>query len=116
MDVKPCLLTSLTQRNAMAIEDLHDVSHLSVVELYAVYVGIAESDLNWRRRAMYGDTQPPPGHSEFRPIPFDLFDQRFMAAQNTVGGETRLRQRLSRQAAAYRVDIDAVVSRIQQAA
>ncbi len=47
----------------MAIEGLQDLSQLTVEELYAVYVDIAESDLIWRRRAMYGDTQPPPGHS-----------------------------------------------------
>lgn len=100
----------------MAIEGLPDLSQLTVLELYAVYVDVAESDFDWRRKAMYGDTQPPPGHSEFRPIPFDLFHQRFLAAQNTVGDETRLRQRLSRQAAAYRVDVESAVTRIQQAA
>ena len=100
----------------MAIEGLQDFSHLSLAQLYAIYVQVAESDLNWRRKAMYGDTQIPPRHSEFRPLPFDVFGQRFMAAQNTVGGEARLRQRLSRQAAAYRIDVASAVSRIQQAA
>jgi hypothetical protein len=100
----------------MAIEGLHDLSQLSVTELYAVYVDIAESDFNWRRKTMYGDTPPTSGHSEFRPLPFDLFHQRFLAAHSTVGGEARLRQRLSRQAAAYRVDIDSAVTRLQQAA
>lgn len=100
----------------MAIEGLQDFSQLSVAELYAIYVDVAESDLNWRRKAVYGDAQIPPGHSEFRPLPFAVFDQRFMAAQNTVGGEARLRQRLSRQAAAYRIDVASAVSRIQQAA
>ncbi len=100
----------------MAIEGLQDLSQLTVVELYAVYVEIAKSDFKWRRKAMYGDTQPPPGHSEIRPLPFDLFHQRFLAAQTTVGGESRLRQRLSRQAAAYRVDVNSAVTRIQQAA
>jgi hypothetical protein len=103
-------------RNAMAIEGLQDLSQLTVEELYAVYVDVAESDSNWRRKAMYGDTQPPPGHFKFRPLPFSHFQQRFLAAQSTVGGEARLRQRLSRQAAAYRVDVDSAVTRIQQAA
>lgn len=100
----------------MAIEGLQDLSQLTVVELYMVYVGVAESDFNWRRRAMYGDTPPPPGHCEFRPLPFNLFRHRFLAAQSTVGGDTRLRQRLSRQAAAYRVDVDFAATHIQQAA
>lgn len=100
----------------MAIEELHDLTQLNVAELYAVYIGVAESDLNWRRRTMYGDTPPPPGHAEFRPLPFELFQQRFQAAQNTVGGDSRLRRRLSRQAAAYRVDVHAAVTRLQQAA
>lgn len=100
----------------MAIEGLQDLSELTVLELYAVYVDVAESDLNWRRKAMYGDTRPPSGHSEFRPLPFDLFLQRFLAVQTTAGGEARLRQRLSRQAAAYRVDVDSAATRIQQAA
>ena len=100
----------------MAIEDLQDLSHLTVVELYAIYVDVAESDLNWRRKAMYGNTQPPPGHSALRPLPFELFDQRFVAAQSASGGEARLRQRVSRQAAAYRIDVASAVSRIQQAA
>ena len=100
----------------MAIEGLKDLAQLSVVELYAVYVDIAESDLNWRRRAMYGDTQPLAGHSVFRPLPFEVFVERFHAAQKTTDGEAILRQRLSRQAAAYRVDIDIAVTRFQQAA
>ena len=100
----------------MAIEGLHDLSQLSVTELYAVYLGIAESDFNWRRKAMYGDTPPPQGHFKFRPLPFNLFQQRFLATHNTVGGEARLRQRLSRQAAAYRVDVESAVTRLQQAA
>ena len=100
----------------MAIEGLQDLSLLTVEELYAVYVDVAASDSDWRRKTMYGDTQPPPGHSEIRPLPFDLFHQRFLVAQGTAGGEARIRQRLSRQAAAYRVDVESAVTRIQQAA
>ena len=100
----------------MAIEGLKDLSQLTVVELYAFYVDVAESDSDWRRSAMYGDTPPPAGHSVFRPLPFEVFVERFQAAQKSVGGEAILRQRLSRQAAAYRDDINSSVTRYQQAA
>ena len=100
----------------MAIEGLYDLSDLSVHELYAVYRAIAESDLKWRLRTMYGDTLPPQGNAEFRPLPFSLFHQRFIAAQGFEGGESMLRQRLSRQAAAYQVDVDQAVACLQQQA
>jgi hypothetical protein len=99
----------------MAIEGLNDLSSLSVRELYAVYRGIAESDLKWRLRTMYGDKSPV-GRAEFRPLPFELFHERFVAAQGLDRGESMLRERLSRQAAAYRVDVDSAIARLQQAA
>ena len=99
----------------MAIEGLYDLSSLSVRELYAVYRGIAESEQNWRLRTMYGDTLPE-GRAEFRPLPFEIFYQRFVAAQGLERGESMLRERLSRQATAYRVDVDSAIARLQQAA
>ncbi len=91
----------------MAIQSLQDLSNLSISELYTVYLGIARADHKWRVRAMYGDQPRPIGHSVFRPLPLVHFAQRLEAAQGIVGGERSLRSRLARQAAAYRIDIQA---------
>lgn len=99
----------------MAIGGLNDLSSLDVTELYAVYRGIAESDMNWRMRTMYGDGKPEP-KQEFRPLPFDVFQERFRAACGLENGEAMFRERLARQAAAYRVDVDLTLSRPQRAA
>jgi hypothetical protein len=98
----------------MAIEGLNDLSSLDMNELYAVYRQIAESDIDWRLRTMYGDRRPP-AHS-FRPLSFEVFRQRFEAACRLEQGESMLRERLSRQAAAYRVDVDLAISGLQRAA
>ncbi len=100
----------------MSISLLHDFSVLDLNELYAVYVAIARADHQWCARAMYGDTTPPFGHSIFRPLSQNQFTARLTAAQELAGGESLLRQRLSRQAAAYRVDVEAELSRTCQAA
>lgn len=100
----------------MSINLLHDLSPLDANELYAVYLAIALADHHWRARAMYGDTKPPTGHSIFRPLSSNQFAARMSAAQRFAGGESLLRQRLSRQAAAYRVDVNAELLRIRQAA
>ncbi len=91
----------------MAIQSLQDLSGLSLSELYTVYLAIARADHQWRIRAMYGDQARPIGHSVFRPLPLAHFAQRLEAAQGIMGGEQSLRGRLSRQAAAYRIDIQA---------
>jgi hypothetical protein len=89
----------------MAIESLEDLSSLSVAELYSVYVAIARADHRWRIRALYGDQPRPAGHSEFRPLPMVHFEDRLRSAREIVGGEKSLRARLSRQAAAYKIDV-----------
>lgn len=99
----------------MAIEGLYDLSSLDVAELYAVYRAIAESDMNWRLRTMYGDRKPN-RQFEFRPLSFELFQERFEAACQLEHGESMLRERLSRQAAAYRVDVGLTIARLQRAA
>ena len=91
----------------MAIQSLQDLSELSLSELYTVYLAIARADHKWRIRAMYGDQPRPIGHSVFRPLPMVHFEHRLDAAQGIVGGERSLRARLSRQAAAYRIDVPA---------
>lgn len=91
---------------SVAIKGLEDLVGLDVDQLYAVYLGIARADWNWRRMATYGKAEPPPGHAQFRPLPFAVFEQRMVAAEQTVGGGSVLRQRLSRQAAAYGVCVD----------
>ncbi len=100
----------------MPIQSLRDLSEFNLDELYAVYLGIANADHQWRMRAMYGDAEAATGHSEFRPLSLQQFQQRLDAAQAVTCGETKLRQRLSRQAAAYEVDVDSQLFRNRQAA
>ena len=100
----------------MAIESLADLSDLSFAELYAVYLAIAQSDHDWRVRTMYGQSGPPTGHVEFRPLSEAQFLQRVQKAKSISGGELMLRNRLARQAAAYGVDIDAELAHVRQAA
>ncbi|MGB7325307.1 MAG: hypothetical protein WBD31_10590 [Rubripirellula sp.] len=95
---------------------LQDLSKLSVTQLYAVYLGIARADWKWRRTAVYGAAAPPPGHASFRPLTFDVFQERMATASSVLRGDESLRARLSRQAAAYRVDVDAAISSHSQAA
>jgi hypothetical protein len=100
----------------MPISPVHNLSLLDSNELYAVYQAIALADHHWRARAMYGDTTPPTGHSVFRPLSREQFVARLSAARTFAGGELLLRRRLSRQAAAYRVDVNEELARICQAA
>ena len=100
----------------MPFESLHDLSTLSSDELYMVYLAIARADHQWRVRALYGDTAPPAGHNEFRPLSRELFSERLATAKTMVGGESVLRQRLSRQAAAYGVNVEAELSRLSKVA
>ncbi len=100
----------------MAIESLQDLSHLSSAELYEVYLPIAMADHRWRLRTLYGDGSPPTGHHAFRPLPYPQFEQRLLLAQTIDNGEQLLRRRLSRQAAAYEVDIQRVLGYQRQAA
>lgn len=99
----------------MAIEGLQDLSSMEVTELYAVYREIAESDRNWRLRTLHGDDKPDV-EAAFRPLSFDLFRERFEAACRLDHGESMFRERLARQAAAYAVDVDSAISRLQRAA
>lgn len=100
----------------MAIESLTDLTGLSFAELYAVYLAIARSDHQWRVRTLYGDAEPPLGHVEFRPLSESQFNQRLEMARTIPGGETLLRCRLARQAAAYQVDVQAELRPERQAA
>lgn len=100
----------------MPIELQHDLSSLNLSELYTVYLAIALADHKWRVRTMYGDVAPLAGHHEFRPLAIEQFDARIDSARTMVGGESLLRQRLARQASAYRVDVDTELSRMRQAA
>ncbi len=89
----------------MAFTGLQDLSGYSVKQLYDVYMAVAEADWKWRRTAVYGATEPPPGHAMFRPLSFDVFAQRIETAGTMEDGDASLRDRLARQAAAYRVDV-----------
>ena len=100
----------------MAIRGLRDLSNLSLGQLYAVYVGVAQADWNWRCRAAHGTAVPPPGRSGFRPLPFAVFEHRVQAARAMAHGDRTLRNRLARQAAAYRVDVEALIAQTAQAA
>lgn len=93
----------------MAFTGLQDLSGFNVEQMYDVYLAIAKADWKWRRTAVYGAAEPPPGHAMFRPLSFDVFAQRMASAASVVGGEKTLRSRLARQAAAYKVDAMKVV-------
>ena len=94
----------------MAIESLADLSDLSWEQLYAVYLAIAKNDHSWRLQTMYGDEPVPQGHAEFRPLSQLQFNERISRAQGIAGGESMLRVRLARQAAAYQVDVPGVLT------
>lgn len=99
----------------MAMDSLHDLSTLTVPELYAVYRAIAQADYRWRIQSFYGEAPPPKGHSEFRPLPLCHFQERFMAAQSVAGGDAAFRGQLARQAVAYRVDVRGALDHCQAA-
>ena len=100
----------------MAIDTLVDLSGLSVDELYAVYLAIAQSDHQWRLRTLYGEQLPPRGHNEFRPLSEQQFQQRLDMARTIPEGESLLRQRLARQAAAYDVNVRQATTQLRGAA
>lgn len=100
----------------MAIESLADLSELSFTELYAVYLAIARSDHRWRVQTLHGEQGPSFGHVEFRPLSEEQFRHRLNVAQTIAGGESMLRSRLARQAAAYEVDVRAELAPLRQAA
>ncbi|WP_145176532.1 hypothetical protein [Rubripirellula lacrimiformis] len=92
------------------------MSNLSVEQLYSVYLAVARADWLWRRRAVYGATTPPPGHAEFRPLAFPVFKLRMDTVASVLRGDTILRERLSRQASAYGIDIASAMTIQSQAA
>ncbi|TWU58446.1 hypothetical protein Poly51_12240 [Rubripirellula tenax] len=100
----------------MAINGLQDLSKLSIAQMYAVYLSIARADWMWRRAAVYGVAEPPPGHAAFRPLAYEVFEQRMNLASTVFRGDQSLRDRLSRQAAAYRVDVQAAIAGASKAA
>ncbi len=100
----------------MPIQALHDLSNLTVDELYAVYQAIARADHHLRTEALYGKADPPPGHFEHRPLPRVDFSERFRLAERIVGGEAMFRSRLARQAVAYQIDVPTLVERLRAAA
>lgn len=100
----------------MAIQTRHDLSLLPVDELYAVYLAVARADHRMRTDALYGNSQPPPGHYEHRPLPRRDFEERLGLARRMAGGEAGFRGRIARQAAAYEVDIPAVLDHLRAAA
>jgi len=74
-------------------------------DLYSVYFEVAKRDHACRRAALYGKQTPPPGHTPFRPIPFEHFETRFLAASAVAGGEDIFRRQLARQAQVYGVTV-----------
>ncbi len=100
----------------MAIGPLQNLIGLETDDLYLVYVAVARADHRHRISAMYGDAGPPPGHAPFRVVSRDCFTQRMQLAAQLHGGQASLLGRLSRQAAAYGVDIPAEIARQRQAA
>lgn len=100
----------------MAIESLPDLSGLSVGELYAVYLAVANADHQWRLQALYGTAEPPLGHSELHQLPITEFENRFHLAQSIAHGEEMMRARIARQAAAYKINVSDVLARLRQAA
>lgn len=80
-------------------------------DLYAIYFEVAKRDHDCRRAALYGKQTPPPGHTPFRPIPFEHFETRFLAASAVVGGEDIFRRQLARQAQVYGVIVSSISTR-----
>ncbi|MCC9643990.1 hypothetical protein LOC71_17035 [Rhodopirellula sp. JC740] len=89
----------------MAIGPLTDVSKLSIDRLYDLYHLIAERDHAFRVQSQYGNTPPPEGHCEFRPLGRQTFVQRVLH-YDSLSAEigAAFRARLSRQAQAYGID------------
>ena len=100
----------------MPLNSLYDLSDLSSSELYAVYLAIARADHSWRVQTLCGDAEPPAGHLVFRPLSVQQFHNRLETASTMADGQSMLRQRLSRQAAAYGIDVASELSRLRQAA
>lgn len=102
----------------MAIGPLMDVSSFTVDEIYDLYYAIAEKDHAFRLQSLYGADAPPAGHCEFRPLTRDAFMQRVRHYDSLDGGQISrsLRERLSRQAAAYAVEYQATQVQISRAA
>lgn len=89
----------------MAISHAPDLTSLTADRLYDLYLSVAEKDHEFRIRSQYGDTPPPTGHCEFRPLSRSTFTARvgqYDGLDHQIG--SALRQRLSRQAIAYGVD------------
>lgn len=100
----------------MAIPTRHDLSLLTVDELYAVYLAVARADHRMRTESLYGSSEPPRGHYEHRPLPPADFAERLRLAGRMAGGDAGFRGRIARQAAAYEIDIPAVLVRLRTAA
>jgi len=100
----------------MAIGPLQNLAGLTSDELYSVYVAIAQADHAHRLRALYGNESPPDGHAPLRMISASRFAGRWSLAGRMLGGEEQFLARLSRQAAAYGVDVAAEIARRRQAA
>lgn len=100
----------------MAIQSRHDLSLLNVDQLYAVYLAVAQADHRMRTEALYGSSEPPPGHYEHRPLPRSDFEERLRLAGRMAGGDVGFRGRIARQAAAYEVDVPAVLDHLRVAA
>ncbi|WP_283430741.1 hypothetical protein [Neorhodopirellula lusitana] len=94
------------------------MSTLSIDHLYDLYFAIAESDHAFRIRSLYGETKPPTGHCEFRPLTRESFTQRVLHYDTLEEGAigASLRQRLARQACAYGVSVSGAQSSSRRAA
>jgi hypothetical protein len=95
----------------MPIQLRHDLSDLTAEQLFKIYLAIADADRRWRIRSSHGDQQPADRCCDWSPLRREQFLQRVEQSRLVAQGEQMLRQRLARQAATYRVDVESVLRR-----
>ncbi|TWT65507.1 hypothetical protein [Crateriforma conspicua] len=100
----------------MAIGPLQNLNGLNCGDLYSVYAAIARADHGHRLIAMFGDEKPPRGHWPLRLLSVDAFTRRWDSADSVPGGRDAFARGLSRRAAVYGIDVNAVIARKRTAA
>lgn len=94
----------------MAFGPLPDLIDAPIERLYEVYVQTAERDHAFRLQAIYGNDPAPKGFHELHPMSLDDFVRRIRAHESAPHYASSLRRQLARQAVAYGVDVNAIVT------
>ncbi|MEM9365469.1 MAG: hypothetical protein AAGD07_05695 [Planctomycetota bacterium] len=95
----------------MAFGPLPDLIDAPVERLYEVYLQTMERDHAFRLQAIYGDQPVPEGFHELHPMSLDDFVKRVRNHESAPQYATGLRRQIARQAAAYGVDVNAIVTK-----